>query len=79
MTIISYLVLVPAAYCISYAQTSKNVFDDSLLLFADFSDSATAMSIDSEILNDVYVLVRDASSTVCQEECRCAGNPHLFD
>ena len=36
-------------------------------------------TLDSKILSDVYVLVREATKTVCQEQCRCAGNPHLFD
>ena len=80
MTAISYLLLAPSAYCVQYTTIRKSNFDSELGWYAGLTEiSDERETLDSKILSDVFVLVREATKTVCQEQCRCAGNPHLFD
>jgi hypothetical protein len=59
---------------------------DSLRLFdKEFSkaklkgyENSKADAIDSKILNDLYMIHKKAGSIVCSKECKCPGNPYLF-
>lgn len=70
---------------LSLASVSVNIGKKAMSQFDETFDKGTikkfeftnADAIDSK-LNDLYLVHKEARSTVCQQDCKCPGNPYLF-